>query len=1504
MKRLLSLILALSLLGSLALPAVAEEAGEFAACAVSEGCVLTQGHTEPCKIPEQKVCQTGCLLEAGHEGDCRTETSGNEGIMPIAEDEGVMPLTDPAPDRVLKVFSGGDYVTELSAEMGDPPLSVQFFYFGTGEAPLVLDDSATFAVTDLNGNPTGGVVMEKNPECDSLYTITFASAAPYKLVCTLDGEVIGSVNFYVNSRHSGSQEIPMGLSMKVESNGSVGYCNGNGAFVGQPAVYQLYYNGEEILDPEAPFIYDKTAIRLEKLNWGWEITALVPGEHAIDYEGNTYSYITIFAEERESLNVDNPPSDLQGLYFCWLENGKRKWGNNISVSGSFSATLVLVKDGMSTIVKDGDRVTYSPAEGMNRRFDSSGVLEIQPGGKAGRYTVTYTDTDGSTYSLNINYGMNLNNPPPDLAPGMYFCWNQNGQMSWNNHVSFSGQFGGTLALVQEVDGQNVATPIKDVSKLSVSPSTGLNYTVFSDGICKLEGVKGGEYTLTYTLDATTQYKISVSYDDGTVNLADAPTVPGLYHVIYDNKYFFTGNKNVSMTNGSGRTSGPLVLVDDKCVATQLTDPDLLDTSSRPYLTVSPASGMTLSYDAGNLSWVANVSKPDLYTITYVAKNNKTYSTTLTISNSGKLYASVDGGQNWMGTLYVTEDEPVEVEFAWINSAGRYVKTLGSVHGSNDQVHITRNMNTGISTLVVDNPNVNANATYVYDDYNTYMMKIISQEAYRLALKADGSQTPVYDYIGEVDAEIPVELLFGQPSSGLNPLDVTPVVSAGLSLEADNGTGLYKLKILKEGKHTISFTHTCTAGCPSTCTASGKTYTVNVEGIPKGSGGNFFALKASSSTPNFVSEMLAGETQRLRLCYGSFGNYQVLTASQLKVGGDAVTIRQNGDAVDVVYNRNGQALIQYVDGEGITHNYVVKCYTGMEEMSMAHYSEQGHNTVNLDYKGKTITVGPALRTEEEMWMWPGNSFNHTAAEDWDIHDEVVIGAMYAGEGNSVTEPADASFFDRIRNINMRIMYCENTVTNPGGEYNVTIESPESVSWKGRTLQMQKFQGKKGLYFEADLMISYDVDMGKGSVYRFYSPADLSYRAVPDDKIAVDITDADVLNTLLSNSYTLINYLEANVEGFKYGGGNLTLTLPAVTYDKVLVSQLILPGSVDVLGVFTIEGSEANGQRTTVPGIYSKGFLHGVNNISFVANPDAAMTFDGETFTCGLLVNNTRNAIQPEFHKETLQLYHPEFMGLVGAELDAKFASYSPSVSTNGNSYNIGRVSNCSFTGFEYAMRTDKGGFVQGAHGCTIRQCKFGVYINAGNVETLHTDGRANTIWRDNEFIENWAAVRITGLPKDLSPYYIRFIDNNFYRNNKEFWVTARGQYYFYRNYYSGHWNAQYWQDFWEEDNGNSGKARMLLAEGTGAAARAASMTVDTDTVLVTNPCRSKPGSSEDLWIFDTDELQKTVILQSEAASLKVDSGAIMDLGEELEIPVLNDREDTVGTWSIYEGGDTQ
>lgn len=1227
----------------------------------------------------------------------------------------------------------------------------------------------------------------------------------------------------------------------------------------------------------------------------------VAGSYKIyaELNGTTYGPVTVTISS--TTFTDNVPSQ-NGLYF--YHDNQYDSTLTLGVGSTFNTCIVYVNNGVATALTRG----LTASNGLTLTHNSYCTYQLSPT-SAGTHTITH-DTYGTlTVSGRQNgsdgssNGLDLSNPP--FENGLAFCWEENGSTMWITSPNFSGQFGATLVVVKN----SQASIVTDRSKLTIDPSEGLTLTDNGNGNYKLTGTKKGTYTLTYTDDDESTYSLTATYDDGSVDLEQIPKdTPGLYTIINDNYAMLANNIGFSMP---GQCIGPLLVVKNNGEAIQLTDYALLGRTELPNLTLSPSSGLELSL-VGNALWRAIPSAGDVYTLTYTDTDGAQYSLTYNVDNVGQLYAKLDGTNEWLNTLTVTEDEPTVVTFAWKNAAGQFIETIGTVGGSNDQVTITRDMNTKKSTVLVDNPGVNANAVYNYDDNNIYIMQIISREAYRLAIREAGTSTAVYDFTGVVGKKIPVEFFFARPSDGLtnNSPDYTELnLSEGLALEKDETDGTLYLTIETEGEHTIQYT--CTVYEKET------TFTIPVTGIPVNSDQNFFALRGASSSPVYTTSLIAGGSQDLRFCYGSLGDYTVLKLEDLMVdgvslaegatalAGRSVTLTQNGEYIQLRYTGTGQTLIQYQTGD-VVHNYVVKCFTTLDEEYMADYSDQStHASVNLDYNGQTVTVGTAYRTSEKMVMWSGNSFNETADSDFDIWEELVIGAMYAGANNSVTEPVDSTFYNRISNMKLSFLSFTNT-TDPSAGYNLTLDAPTTVSWQGRTLQMQAFRGTQGQHFEAELLVNFDVEIN-GVTHRFYRTGEVSYRALPSNEVTVDITDADVLNTLLSNSYTLINYLEDNVEGFVYQGGSLTLTLPAVTYDKLIVSQLILPGSTDVLSTFTIRGStDGQGNRTTLHGLYSKGFLTGVEQIDFTADRNVTMEFGGEAFTCGLFVNNTRTNFQPTFDLDTLMKYHPEFQGLTRGQSEAKFATYNPSVPTNGNSYNISYVDTCTFTGFEYAMRTDAGGFVQGSTNCTIRHCKYGVYINARGAATLATTSRANTIWRNNTFIENWVPVRIVDLPADLSPYYIRFIDNCFWRNNTEFWVSTSsdlGRYYFYRNYYSGHWDDGYRNDYWNFGTNDAlPHTLMTLTDDGTEGARAANIAADA--VLVTNPCRSTPDSTENLWIYDTDDQQNTMIFQSDADSMLVDPDAITALGDTLNIPILNDQQETVGTWTVYEGGDAQ
>jgi len=1456
MKKALSLLLVLSM---------AQQYVPYGVFAVEgESCTHHPEHTVECGYVENvqncsylengcSQCQEEALTPAEDiAAECSdlpeselTESAATEQSI-LLDTETAAANTTQSASKTLYVTWENNLITSWSASTGMTQV-YQFFYTSTEEQEI-LDDSATITVTNTDGSAATGVSITKVDLGWSCYEFTYKTAGEYLVKGYLNGEHIGTLNLTVTG--SG---IPDGFYFGTNINNQIQCSSDISMQVGDTSNWYIYFNGTKI-PGDAVLTYDAAALTVTPLYNAdvWEIQAHMVGDYTIGYTGADGQSHTLVVHVKEPMVIPG------GLQYGVDENGTINYYNGIGVGAGGSRNVYIYFDGVKIpadfpLVYDREALEVTP-------LYNADVWQIK-GLKVGEYTIQYTDNTGRNHILNV-FVNGQGGMPDNLSLKVV-----NGdQVNYYNGIDVPVDVTVTFEIYfrkQKVTDPNIQWILSGVTMQYNEQMEAWDITPTVQGENTIRHPNGDDDEC-----------IRIYGVNSSIDLSEAPSEPGLYFVIFDNHPIFTSVIGLSVP---GQCNGPIVLVNKHGQAELLTPETHWDYLQFP-------AGLNVGYDNMFKRWRLEPTYADGHVITY-SKGNETYELTVNASVREQLYAKVKTGPDtwseWQSVLHVTEDEPTVVRFAWRNSGGTYIETLGTVSGSNDMITIKRDMNTKESTVLVEEWGVNAFATYAYDDYHIYMMDVISHEAKRLALQKRGSTVLVYDYIGTVGQEVEVALHFGAPSQGLSNYSGTLSVSQGLQLTTvDTATGKYKLKILTEGEHTIS------------CTVDGKVYTVTVTGAPESSEGSFFALLGNSSAPTFTTTLTAGQVNTLRFCYGSYGDYEVLDANQLNVAGNTVVLEQNGDAVDVGFAANGQSLIQFTDGDGIVHNHVVRCFSGLPDMGEAYYSDQSINaTVNLPYNGQTVTVGPAYCTTEKMVMWPGNSFNHTEEEDFDIQDQLVVGAMYAGQGNSVTEPADKKFYDNISNFHMSFLSFTNT-KDPSAGVNVTLETPTTRIWEGRTLQMQKFQGKKGEYFESILLLNFDVNLD-GKTHRFYRTADLSYRALPSNKVTVDIADADVLNTLLSNSYCLINYLEDNVDGFVYQGGNLTLKLPNVTYDKLIVSQMILPGSKDVLGVFTIEGSG----ETTMPGLYSKGFLHCVNNINFVANPAVKMNFAGESFTCGLLVDNTRTDFQPDFDFNTLWQYHPDFQGLSQTDAEELFASYFPSVPTTGNSYNIGSITNCTFTGFDYGMRTDFGGFVQGSNNCIIRNCKYGVYINARGAATLHTDGRGNTIWRNNTFIGNWMPVRIVELPDDLSAYYVRFIDNAFLYNYGDFWITTGGRYFCHRNYYSGKWDDSH-KGHWDLNDEDCWQNPRSVDSGD--TARAASI-VPSDTMVVTNPCRSTQNAIDNLLIFDTDEQQHTAIFQSEADSMLVSADSIGKLTTEVEIPILDAEGETIGSWRI-EGGD--
>lgn len=846
------------------------------------------------------------------------------------------------------------------------------------------------------------------------------------------------------------------------------------------------------------------------------------------------------------------------------------------------------------------------------------------------------------------------------------------------------------------------------------------------------------------------------------------------------------------------------------------------------LTVTPDTGLQTSFDSGYFCMEAQ--KAGEYTITYGDGDN-TYSAMARVTEIKPLYARLNGQGELLEALTVTEGEPVKVKFYYRNDAGVEVPIRGTVNTNDGTIQIVYDSETQLHTLTASGTGNVKHAIYTKDDLTIYRMPIYRQKAVRLAV--DTGNGLRYDLVLDEGQETPVTFYFGE-AENMQRYGGEIVCSEGLSL------------IQRDGKTYLSAR---TSGTYSvSTTVEGKTYTVPVEVVPALSGGSLFALTDGSSTPQFATSMGYGESVGLRLCYGSYGQYATLGLDDLTVSGNAATVGEDGQGTLILTGSgNGQTLLQYTDADDITHNYVVKCSNSSQNFAA------NSATVTLPYGAEELSVGFAWHTEDTMYMFPGTAVYLGEEEDTGIDDALCFGAMRMRGNDTVDGLANPGFYQSVSNVNLSIF----SGTNP---QNFQLGQRVNLTWQGVTFSQFSTHADKGANFNVLLLMTFDVQI-EGKTCRFYRTAPFSYKTEPHDHVTVDIRDADVLNTILSDRDVLINYLEDNVEGFRYGGGSLTLTLPGVSYNKIIVCQIGPAGSDGYLATLTIRGTEG----TTMPGLLSKGFLTGVEGIHFVSN---GQTMPGR-INCGVRVDN-HTTYQPVFDLNTLMVYHPGFQGLTNNQAQEKYKSYAPGVPTTGNAYNMNEIRNCAFEGFRYAIYSGGGGMVRSGQGNTITNCDYGYYLNS----TAPREYCREVEFQNNTFRDiRSAAVHIGSLPGDLSPYYIRFQNNKFYRTKKDFEVTSEGNYYFQRNYYD------------EADSHRS----AIVTEENGAQ-------------VYTCPCRSQPDSISKLWIYED---QRTAIFQNQASEMTVDPACIPLLTRDVNVPILDEQEQRIAQWTITKkGGNVQ
>jgi len=228
----------------------------------------------------------------------------------------------------------------------------------------------------------------------------------------------------------------------------------------------------------------------------------------------------------------------------------------------------------------------------------------------------------------------------------------------------------------------------------------------------------------------------------------------------------------------------------------------------------------------------------------------------------------------------------------------------------------------------------------------------------------------------------------------------------------------------------------------------------------------------------------------------------------------------------------------------------------------------------------------------------------------------------------------------------------------------------------------------------------------------------------------IDTTEKLNAILASSEAFDRYYAANdpdkVEAYQWCKNpanmmshNVDLKLPPVTYEGIIYAQYN--------GIKLIGTEDASGNRTTVSGgIVVKNHLNDIQNISFVANEQYKVTYENDTFTCGILADG-------------------------------------------GNT----TAHRCSFENYEYGMRSTRSGSIIPKDLCYFKNNAVGAYLeNMDSADFGHSVFEGNT-----------TAIILVSLRQNTAPYYFRIGGCDFIDNQHDFDVNVpEGTYWFLGNFF--------------------------------------------------------------------------------------------------------------------------
>ena len=480
-------------------------------------------------------------------------------------------------------------------------------------------------------------------------------------------------------------------------------------------------------------------------------------------------------------------------------------------------------------------------------------------------------------------------------------------------------------------------------------------------------------------------------------------------------------------------------------------------------------------------------------------------------------------------------------------------------------------------------------------------------------------------------------------------------------------------------------------------------------------------------------------------------------------------------------------------------------------------------IELTYNGEPVQVCFGFLQSNSLRLAAsyGNAFH--AGQNMPYEMEFVLGALKHYGDQAQETFADPEFF-------ARILSCGEVEMELFSGTMPTASVPQKVTYSElQDGQLYTFMltSEPDTPFDITMRLTFTYLEDDGETVSTYTvTATAFFRQTGDAFVnASDLNTAAKLNHVLESSANLAAYLIEHDIDFSWEG-ELALYLPAVEYDELIICNVGGNGiwSVTLTGKEYNHEPEPDDRYPTMHGILAKSGLGFLYSIDFVADEGVTQSYGDSTFTCGVL--------------------------------------YAEATQSQRSIY---AISGCSFSGFDYAVRSTAEGYTGTLSYSNISDCDYGLYIDCPD---LNGAGNSEVCW--NTFTNCGDAVYIAKLPWTITAYIYRIHDNSFINcGRSDISILDAGTYFCYGNYFG---------------LSNDTRRSANIVEANGAC-------------VIANPCREDPywiGSNR-YWI---DPAHRTQILISEADSLRISAEALN--GERVTINVValvNSSLNTVGIWTF-------